>query len=364
MRTAKGTTVPSGIALLLGLMLLFAACSGSSNEGSATDSNAETADAADGEGTELATGGVRGELKSTVILGVTDWTAALLNAAIAEQVIERRLGYPVETEDVLDTGDMLRDLESGDLAAVLEVWPSALEANQADMIEAGRVEDLGELGVIGKTGWFVPQYVLDENPELDTWEAFADRSVASRFATAETGRNGRFLGTDTNYEQFDEQLIDELDLPFEVVFTGSDEATADELTRAQATEDPVLLFWWTPTAEVMKFDLVNVALPERTAACEDEIDAGEPQRCDYPTDRLQKLGAPALRDEAPEVHRFLERFSLTTEDQLRMIDAVENGGRTVDDVAAGWISDNQDRWEGWLAGGSEESEGGAENSDE
>ena len=363
MRTAKGTTVPAGIAMLFGLMALLVACSESPDERSATASGAETGDAAGGA-TELATGATRGEPKSTVVLGVTDWTAAQLNAAIAEQVIERRLGYPVETEDVLDTGEMLGDLASGDLAAVLEVWPSALEANQVEIIGAGTVEDLGELGVTGKTGWFVPRYVVDDNPELGTWEAFADRSVAAQFATAETGRNGRFLGTDTNYEQFDEQIIDELDVPFDVVFTGSDEATADELTRAQAAGDPVLLFWWTPTAEVVKFDLVNVALPERTAACEDDIDAGEPQRCDYPTDRLQKLGSPALSDEAPEVHRFLERFSLTTEDQLQMIDAVENAGRTVDDVAAEWIANNQDRWEGWLDGVSEDSESESDGPDE
>ncbi len=345
-RVAPGALIAIGV--FLALFALGGCTSGDS--GSETGAGSESASGTDSETGESAADSGR-ELKPTIRLAVTDWTAAQLNASIAEQLVERRLGYPVEQVGVIDTGTMLGDLAAGELDAILEVWPSSLEPPDREMITGGRVADLGDLGVIGKTGWFVPRYVVEANGALASWEAYADSGVARDFATAETGSKGRFLGTDTNYEQFDEQIIDALDLPFEVVFSGSDEATAAELTRARDGGDPVLLFWWTPTAEIVKFDLVNVALPTRTPGCESDISAGEPQRCDYPADRLQKLASPALEEIAPDAFRFLQNFSLTTNDQLLMIDQVENGGRSVDAVAAGWIDENQGRWEAWITDG-------------
>jgi glycine betaine/proline transport system substrate-binding protein len=339
---------------VIGAALVLAACSGSGDDGGEGQTDGQNDNSVDGSNGVSADGAadaasLRGDFKPTVTLGVTDWTAARLNVAIAEEIIERRLGYPIEQAEVTDTGEMLTDLQSGDLHAVLEVWPSSLEPRDRERIDSGAVEELGELGVVGKTGWFVPRYVIEQQPEWATWEAYADRSVAAAFATAETGSRGRFLGTDFNYEQFDEEIIDALDLPFEVVFSGSDQATADELRRAAVGEDPVLLFWWTPTAEVTRFDLVNVELPPRTVVCEEEIEAGRPQSCDYPVDRLQKFGSPLLQTDAPDVHRFLQNFSLTTNDHLMMLDQVENDGRSISDVAGGWVADNQDRWEAWLS---------------
>lgn len=288
------------------------------------------------------------ELKPIIELAVTDWTGARLNVAIAEQIIERRLGYPVEAVEVLDTGKMLTDISTGELDAVLELWPSSLDERDRELLASDALDQLGDLGVVGKVGWYMPRSLVEAEPELGTWEGLADPETAARFATGQTGGKGRFLGTDPGYEQFDEEIIEALDLPFEVVFSGSDDATAAEVQEAIERGDPVLLYWWTPTAEITRFDLVEVALPERDRACEADIAAGGPQRCDYPSERLLKVGWPELASTAPDLHRFLMDFELTTADQLRMIDRVENQGEAVAVVAADWIAANADRWEAWL----------------
>lgn len=292
--------------------------------------------------------GSRSDRKPTIAIGVTDWTGARLNVAIAEELIERRLGYPVEPVEVLETGAMLRDLQRGDLDAVLEVWPSSLDPDELEIIASQAVEPLGELGVVGRIGWFVPRFVLDQHPDVETWQGLVDPAVAAEFASPETGTKGRFLGTDPNYEQNDEELIDALGLAFEVVYSGSDAATTSELERATAAGQPVLVYWWSPTAQISRFDLVSVELPARTPECVAEIEAGGPQRCDYPIDRLLKIGSPELVETAPDVHRFLGDFSLTTEDQLLMIDRVENRGESLELVASDWISANEALWEPWL----------------
>jgi glycine betaine/proline transport system substrate-binding protein len=293
--------------------------------------------------------GDRDERKPLVRLGVTDWTGARVTVAIAERLIESRLGYPVEPVPVLDNRAMIEDLSTGQLAAVLEIWPETLDPVEQALIDDGTVEALGPLGVVGKVGWYLPRSAVANDPALVDWEYLADPAVAARFATAETGDRGRFLATDPNYDQADEDLIDSLNLPFDVVYSGSDAATFDTVTRSVEAGRPVLLFWWTPTAEVTAYDLVEVALPPRTEACEADIAAGEPQACDYPQQTLLKAGWPGLAAAAPDLHAFLAGFTLTTEDQLALIDEIENQGVSIDAAATGWIESNEDRWLAWLA---------------
>jgi glycine betaine/proline transport system substrate-binding protein len=332
---------------LAGLLLaaLLAACT--SSLGSADEAPADQQVEADGGqlGDEPR---ARVEFRPTITLGVTDWTAARLNAAIAERIIELRLGYPVETADVIDNGAMMNELQTGDLDAVLEVWPSTLEPDEREAVASGEVDRLGDLGVVGKVGWYVPRFVVEQQPSLATWEGFDDPEVATGFSTLETGELGRFLGTNPNYEQADEELIAALGLPFQVEYSGSDQATRAEVERAIAADRPVVLFWWTPTAEIPRFDLVEVELPPRTAACEAEMEAGGPQRCDYEPDRILKLGSPGLAVDAPEVHRFLINFTLSTAEQLDLIAKVENDSRSVSSVADEWVADNASTWSNWL----------------
>ena len=162
---------------------------------------------------------------------------------------------------------MFTGMADGTLDAVLEIWPSGVTDAETSYFEDGSVNNIGELGTVGKIGWFVPEYVIDENPALATWEGYQDPEAAALFATAETGDRGRFLGTDPSYAQYDEQIISNLGLPLDVIFSGSEPATVAEVDSRVAAGELVLLYWWTPTAAVAKYNLVNVELPSYNEAC-------------------------------------------------------------------------------------------------
>jgi glycine betaine/proline transport system substrate-binding protein len=309
------------------LALVVAACGGD-GEGSGDG---------DGGGTE------------TITLIVNPWTASRLNAEVAANIIESELGNPVEITEVNENDAMFTGMADGSLDAVLEIWPSGVTDAETAYFDEGSVVDLGELGAVGKIGWFVPQYVIDEHPELATWEGFQDPEVASLFATAETGENGRFLGTDPSYSQYDEQIIENLGLPFQVVFSGSEPATVAELDARVAAEEPIVMYWWTPTAAVSNYDLVNVTLPEWTEDCGASAAAGDGGvDCDYPEDVLFKAASGMLEEKDANVFAFLDAFTMTTEDQLGMLPAVEIDGEDPADVAAQWVADNEDVWSAWL----------------
>lgn len=289
------------------------------------------------------------EPKPTITLVVNDWTASAINAAVAEQLIERHLGYPVVPTRLDNMIEIYDGLADGSIDAMLEIWPSAMTERDRSYFARGEVIDLGPLGPVGKIGWYVPRYVVEEHPELATWEGYRSQDAAALLATADTAPNGRLLGTNPAYRQFDEEIIDNLQLPLEVVFSGSEEHTIEELESRHAAGEPILLYWWSPTAAVERFDLVNVPLPTPTEECLAAADSGgEGVDCDYPEDPLFKAASPALAAKAPDVEAFLRAFTLSTGDQSAMLAAVEVDGRRVDEAAAAWIAANESVWRAWL----------------
>lgn len=276
--------------------------------------------------------------KPVITLAVNDWTASAVNVAIAEQLIERNLGYPVVPTRADDTTAMYEALADGSLDAVLEIWPSAVTERDQRFFDRGQLVELGPLGPVGQVGWFVPRYVIDDHPILATWSGFQGSEAAALFATAETVPAGRFLGLDPSYRQFDQDIIDSLGLPFVVEFSGSEKLTMTALEASAGARKPIVVYWWTPTAAVATYDLVNVALPEPPEAC-----------CGYPADPLIKVGSPQLQDKAPEVLRFLQSFTISTGDQIDLLVAVESNGQTIAAAAAEWIAANGATWQAWLS---------------
>ena len=113
-----------------------------------------------------------------IVIAVNPWVGAEANAAVAQTVMQEQMGCTVELQEIPETGQF-KAMADGDVDATLEVWPSGHLKDRKDYIEkAGTVVDGGELGITGNIGWFVPSYVVDENPELATWEGFKEGADA------------------------------------------------------------------------------------------------------------------------------------------------------------------------------------------
>ena len=89
--------------------------------------------------------------------------------------------------------------------------------------EKKSVVDLGLLGPNAKIGWYVPKFVVDEHPELATWEGFMKPELAKLFATAETGDLGQFLMGDVSWGGIQRFFVEKVGNDYQgagFVFTG------------------------------------------------------------------------------------------------------------------------------------------------
>jgi glycine betaine/proline transport system substrate-binding protein len=279
-----------------------------------------------------------------------NWSASSLNVNVAKIILEEEFDYEVEII-ALDENAQWAAIAAGEADASLEVWPSGHAENVAQYIDDLEViENAGLLGVIGKISWFVPTYVVEEYPELATYEGFLDDDLAAIFTTAETGDKGRFLGPAPGWVQYDAEIIENLDMNLEVVFAGSEEAILAELSSAYAREEPIVFYFYTPHSVFAEYDLTAVALPQYTEECYEGVADGDSSgvACDYPADELFKIVASDLSERAPEAYNLLRNFSYTAEDQIGMIAQVELEGLSFEEAAQEWVDENEDIWMKWL----------------
>lgn len=321
------------------LALLMAACS---------DVEETPSGGGGGGGGAGAGGGVAQCGSDPIRIAVNPWTGSSANANVAKVIMEQEMGCTVELVEI-DEFAQFPALASGDLEATLEVWPSGHAEDYAKYIEADAgVVDGGELGVIGNIGWFVPTYLVEENPDLATWEGL--KGNESLFATSETGNEGQFLASDPSFVSYDGEIIENLGLDFAVVQSGSEAASLTALDRAFSKQEPILMYFWSPHWAQAKYELTEVELPAYDEACEDAAlnKDGDGYACDYADDVLFKAIAADLQERDPAAFEFLSNMSYTNDDQNSIALAIDDGGLSQEEAAQQWVDANEAVWSAWL----------------
>jgi glycine betaine/proline transport system substrate-binding protein len=284
----------------------------------------------------------------TISIAVNPWTGSAANANVAKALMEQEMGCTVELVEI-DEFAQFPALSTGELDATLEVWPSGHAEDYATYIEGGEgVVDAGELGVIGKIGWYIPSYLVEQNPDLATVEGL--NANADMFATAETGDQGQFLGGDPSFVSFDEEIVESLDLDFQVVYAGSEAALLTELEGAYENQEPLLFYFYKPHWAFVDYELTEVALPAVTEECTEIATKRDATgyNCDYPEDVLYKALNDGLAEKDPAAFEFLSNMSYTNEEQEEIAHMIDVEGLSPEEAAAQWVSENEAVWSAWL----------------
>jgi glycine betaine/proline transport system substrate-binding protein len=282
-----------------------------------------------------------------VTLNEQAWAGSTANTYIAKAVLEDELGCEVEITKVAEI-PVFQAMADGKVDAVLEDWQHTDEYEQY-IEKAGTVVDGGPLGVEGHIGWFIPQYLMDEHPEFETWEGL--KGNESLFKTAESGDQGMFLGGDPGYVQKDKELIKALGLDFKHVTAGAEPAQVARWSQLYKQEKPVIFYWYTPQFLNQEYELAEVQLPERTPDCKDDAKSGgdpEQYKCAYDVTVIQKLFSKEFAESGSPAYDVLKKMKLTNDDQELV--AKQIAGDKMDPEKAGqeWVAANSDKVSAWL----------------
>ncbi|HYT27198.1 MAG TPA: glycine betaine ABC transporter substrate-binding protein [Actinomycetota bacterium] len=320
-------------ALAAVLVLLVAACGGAKS----------TSGGGVGGGSGGGSGSGGGK---TVRLAVNSWVGSQADVAVACWLIQNKLSSKCD-QVTIDEVPTWPAMGQNRLEGVLEVWGHE-DLYAQYVTKAKKVVDGGKLGATGHIGWYVPTYVMQQHPELATWQGL--KTNWKLFQTAESGGQGQLLDGSPSYVTEDAALAKNLGLNLKVIYAGSEAAQITAIRKAYAAKKPLLFYWYTPQWLNSQLQFSEVKLPSRTEGC-DATAGKKPDKtnCAYPTYPLYKAFSAEFASGNSKAYQLLKSFQLTNKQQDDVAALIADKGMKPDAAAAQWAQQNQSVWQPWIS---------------
>ncbi|GAB1363009.1 ABC transporter substrate-binding protein [Rhodobacter sp.] len=269
-------------------------------------------------------------------LAMLEWTGAQISAQIAGKILEKA-GYKTE---YITAGNYphFQGLADGEISASVEIWLNNVGDVYPKVLEAGKVEDIGTLGLKTNEGWIYPKFMEEICPALPSWEALKDPACVSALATPDTLPNGRFLDYPADWGSRAATIIADNNLPLTAVPSGSEGAMLAELRAAAAAKTPLVMMFWAPHFILAEVEVGWIEMPP----CVDQSN----EHCIMPPD-VNKVVWSGFAEKWPAGYEVLKAFQISTEDQQSMMLAIEQGG-SLDAVTTAWVDQNEAVWRPWV----------------
>lgn len=286
------------------------------------------------------------------------WASAAALAHIHAKILEDGYGCEVEivTGDTVPTSASM--IARGQPAIAPELWMSAIEEPWAEAEAAGDVASLGKAIDEGTIeAWFIPQYVKDANPDIETAEDVLARPEL--FDDPEDPGQGRLYGCPPGWacEIANAALFEayDMDSNWNLFSPGSGGGLNASIARAFTREEPILFYYWGPTAILGKYDTYQLAMPELDLAgyqCNTNPDCADPAvRTEWPSSRVIIGAASWVADEAPNVAEYFSKVAMSNDEINALLAWADDNDADAEATAVHFLETQEDMWTTWVPEG-------------
>ncbi|SDT30619.1 glycine betaine/proline transport system substrate-binding protein [Pseudomonas oryzae] len=256
--------------------------------------------------------------KPTLKIGyVNGWDDSVAATFVAGEILEAKLGYPVELQPV-EPAIMWQGVARGDLDATLSAWLPATHGEYYAKLK-DKVTVLGSNYENARIGLIVPDYVKAKSiDDLNTYS----KDFGGKITGIDAGA-GVMRRTEDAIKQYD------LDLK---LMASSGPAMATALARAEKAQEPIVVTGWIPHWMFAKWNLRFLDDPKQVYGAAEHIDT---------------VVNPQLATKAADATAFLKQFSWSGAEVGEVMLAIREGAKP-EQAAKDWIAKNPERVAGWL----------------
>jgi ABC-type proline/glycine betaine transport system substrate-binding protein len=261
-----------------------------------------------------------GNSNKKVTLAYVAWDSEIASTYVVKEVLEQKLNYEVELMQV-DAGPMWAGISDGSADAMVAAWLPTTHASYVSKYN-GKYEDLGPNLEGTKIGLVVPQY-MDVNSIEELTDVVGD-TVDHTIIGIEPGA-GLMMSTEKVMDEY--KLRDKWKL-----LESSSAAMTQQLEKAYANKEPIVVTGWTPHWMFAKMDLKYLADPKNVYGGDEQI---------------HTIARKGLKDDQPEAFAFLDQFNWTPDDMAAVMIKIQEG-ETPEAAAKAWVEQNADKVEAWI----------------
>jgi glycine betaine/proline transport system substrate-binding protein len=289
------------------------------------------------------TGAASSKPCGTVNLAVNPWVGYEADAAVIAYLAKNKLGCTVNLKNLTEEVSW-QGFGTGAVDAILENWGhDDLKKKYIDQQKVA-VEN-GETGNKGVIGWYIPPWLAQAHPDITDWHNL--NKYAENFKTTESGGKGQLLDGDPSFVTNDAALVQNLNLNFKVVYTGSETALIQALKTAEQQKKWVIGYFYEPQWFLSEVKLVHINLPAYTPGCDADT---KKVACDYQPYDLDKIVSKKFMDSGSPAATLVKNFKWTNDDQNLVARDIAENKLTDDAAAKKWLDAHVDVWQGWLKG--------------
>lgn len=293
-----------------------------------------------------------------VTIADMNWNSASLTAHIDKFILTH--GYDCKVEmipgDTMPTGTSM--VEKGEPDIAPELWANALKEAIDKGVEEKRLRYAGKaLSDGGEEGFWVPKYMVDENPKLATIEGIIEN--AKLFTHPEDKEKSGFYGCPAgwNCEISGGNLFKALklaDAGFEIVDPGSAAGLDGSISRAFERKKPWFGYYWSPTAILGKYEMVKVDFGSGTdkdeyIKCTSKKDCKDPKVTMYPPSLVTTVTTEDFAKRSPTAFEYLGKRSFTNEKMNGLLAWMTDNQADGEVAMEHFLKENESDWTTWVS---------------
>jgi len=275
--------------------------------------------------------------KREIVFGGLNWDSALVQNGVARYIVEHGYGYTTSQIEGT-TVPLFQGLRKGDVDITMEIWLPNQNKPWNEAVKAGEVIPVGKsLEDNWQSTFLIPGYLHDANPELDSVEDLKTEEFKQLFVEPDSDGKAVLIGcisgwgcravqdgaADTGPGQ-----IKGMGLEDHVVLRdpGTAGALAAAIEGAYMKEEPILFYYWGPTALAHKLDMFDLEQPDPSECAGNDPVHG----CAFPAAEIMIAMNTELVADAPELIPFFQKWDWSAGNQL---------------AAEGWYGENKDKYD-------------------
>lgn len=282
------------------------------------------------------------------------WPSSAVLAHIHAEILKTEYGCAV---DVID-GDMTATSSSmattGQPAVVPEMWITRIADVWNSAIENQSVRQATQTFTSEPLeGWFVPDFVVENNPELsavatlkDFWQVFAD----------DDGQKPRFVSCPPDWACaiINRNLLKAhgLDRLFEVVEPANRFELDTLIGNAMSAREPILFYYWQPNAVLGQFSFAQLDMgnyDEAAVSCLARRSCVDPKPSAFAPESVVIALSEWVFLEAPQIAGYFQRAQMPVAEMNDLMAWQSEQGGTAKDTALRFIATRPEIWRPWLS---------------
>lgn len=281
------------------------------------------------------------------------WPSAVILAHVHARILEARFGCDVQVVagGLTATGSSMAT--TGQPSVAPELWITRIAEIWNPAIENQNVRQAG-LSFAGTAleGWFIPDFVAENHPELSTVEDLRDYWQV--FQSGKTGK-AQLISCPSDWacSIINRNMLRALELDglFEVVEPANRFELDTLIGEAMSKHTPILFYYWQPNAVLAQFSFRQLGMGnyDRDAfSCLAKRTCNAPKPSSFAPEPVVIALADRVFEEAPQIAGYFQRAHMPIAEMNMLLAWQSEQGKTGEEAAERFVETREEIWRTWL----------------